>query len=134
MLSPIIPVHRRHSPVSPIIPALTQNIGGGDFFCFLRFLHLLCFHYFLPVRHSPLTPIIPAPLATAALRVVPAPIFTTTLRIHVGAPTFLECGGLPPLLRLTKRRVMNGLRETGGVAKAGASSRTPRPACASTTG
>jgi len=47
--------------------------------------------------HSPLTPIIPAPLATAALRVVPAPIFTTTSRIHVGAPTFLECGGLPPL-------------------------------------
>ena len=84
--------------------------------------------------HSPPTPIIPAPLATAALRVVRAPIFTTTSSIHVGAPTFLECGGLPPLLRLTKRRFMNGLRETGGVAKAGASSRTPRPAFASTTG
>jgi len=30
----------------------------------------------------------------------------------VSAPTFLECGGLPPLLWLTQRRVMNGLKET----------------------
>ena len=29
MLSPTIPAHRRHSPVSPIIPALTQKQGGG---------------------------------------------------------------------------------------------------------
>ena|SRR5208283_935749 len=28
-LSPTIPAHRRHSPVSPIIPALTQKQGGG---------------------------------------------------------------------------------------------------------
>jgi hypothetical protein len=29
MLSPIIPVHPRHSPVSPIIPVHTQKQGGG---------------------------------------------------------------------------------------------------------
>src|SRR5208283_532534 len=51
--------------------------------------------------HPPLTPIIPAPLATAALRVVPAPRFTTTSRIHAGAPTFLECGGLRQHDRMT---------------------------------
>jgi len=32
-LSSIIPVHRRHSPVSPIIPALTQIQGGGGASC-----------------------------------------------------------------------------------------------------
>jgi len=31
LLSPIIPVHRRHSPVSPIIPAHTQKHGGGGY-------------------------------------------------------------------------------------------------------
>ena len=29
MLSPTIPAHRSHSPVSPIIPALMQKQGGG---------------------------------------------------------------------------------------------------------
>jgi len=29
ILSPTIPVHRRHSPVSPIIPVHTQKQGGG---------------------------------------------------------------------------------------------------------
>src|SRR5208337_1203029 len=33
MLSPIIPVHPRHVPVSPIIPAHTQKHGGGGAFC-----------------------------------------------------------------------------------------------------
>ncbi len=38
----------------------------------------------------------------------------------------LECGGSPPLLRLTLWRHMNRLREMGSIAKAGASSRTPK--------
>jgi hypothetical protein len=44
----------------------------------------------------------------------------------------LECGGSPPLLRLTEGRHTACLGGTDYVAKAGASSRTPRPAFAST--
>ncbi len=44
----------------------------------------------------------------------------------VGAPTFLECGGSPSLLRLTEWRPINRLAEVDYVAKAGASSRTPK--------
>src|SRR5208283_3436233 len=46
----------------------------------------------------------------------------------------LECGGSPPLLGVTKGRQLNCMRGTDGIAKAGASSRTPRPAFAGTTG
>src|SRR5208337_811500 len=111
MLSPIIPVHPRNAPVSPIIPAHTQKQGGRGYpwydqsFYFgiaisstdLRFpffLRALCdgsapLFFSLATRHSPPAPVIPAPWATAALRVVPVPIFTTTSRIHVGPPTIL---------------------------------------------
>src|SRR5208337_1873529 len=40
----------------------------------------------------------------------------------------LECGGSPPLLGLTHWRYMNSLSEMDGIAKAGASSRTPKTA------
>jgi len=101
LLSPIIPVHRRHSPVSPIIPAHTQKHGGGGYLCSSSVLPSFVLSLYRdPVRvpsteapilsscsplatsHSALIPIIPAPLATAALRVVPAPIVTTTSSIH----------------------------------------------------
>ena len=38
----------------------------------------------------------------------------------------LECGGLPPLLRLKRRRCVNIWAKTLPAAKAGASSRTPK--------
>ena len=111
MLSPIIPVHPRGSPVSPIIPVHTQEQGGGG--CPLQ--NTRANNSFVFSRHVNY-------------------MLNSMSNYIVGAPTFLECGGLPPLLRLTKRSVMNGLGETDGIAKAGASSRTPRPATASTTG
>ena len=46
----------------------------------------------------------------------------------------LECGGSLPLLGPTQWRHLNCLGETHGIAKAGASSRTPRPAFAGTRG
>ena len=101
-LTPLFPLHMRHSPVSPFFPLLTQKQGGGVHFPVHHSppsLPLLPSRSPLATRlpaaasaeegHSPLTPIIPAPLATAALRVVPAPIFTTTASTHVGAPTIL---------------------------------------------
>jgi len=103
-LSPTIPAHRRHSPVSLIIPALTQKQGGGGYIRSLvvRPSSVLSVSSAvgpipsscspLATSHSPLTLIIPAPLATAALRVVPASIVTTTSRIHVGAPTICSAG------------------------------------------
>ena len=39
------------------------------------------------------------------------------LRIIVGVPAFLECGGLPPLLRLTQWRHLNCLGGTDLIAK-----------------
>ncbi len=88
-LTPIIPALTNHFPVSPIIPALTQNIGGGG--CPLQ--NALAHNSFVFSRRVNY-------------------ILNYMNNYIVGAPTFLECGGLPPLLRLTQRRVMNGLRET----------------------
>ena len=121
VLSPIIPLHRRHSPVSPIIPVHTQNIGGGgvadpaktmilstdllrlsstgDFNRLDALLTALNFQLLTLDRFSPLTPPIPAPLATAALRVVPTPIFTTTPSIHCRRADNFGAGPMGPCLR-----------------------------------
>jgi hypothetical protein len=50
----------------------------------------------------------------------------STNSVNVGASTFLECGESTPLLRLQQRRYMNHWGETACIAKAGASSRTPK--------
>jgi len=46
----------------------------------------------------------------------------------------LECGGLPPLFGVTQGRQLNCMGGADGIVKAGASSRTPKSAFASTTG
>src|SRR5208283_570033 len=68
-LSPMIPLHRRHSPVSPIIPVHTQKQGGGG----------VCFRY---------------PFSN-----VPKKCRRADIPVPARKPHNLECGGLPPLLR-----------------------------------
>jgi|SRR5271157_2493024 len=146
-LSALFPLHPRNSPVTPLFPLLTQKQGGGGgvthMVTFLKYVGASTFSFRESIiaihqnagsssalavncQLSTVNCPSPAPLATAALQVVPAPICTTTLRIHVGSPTILECGGSPPLLRLTQERQMNCWGETDRIAKAGASSRTPK--------
>jgi hypothetical protein len=64
MLSPIIPVDPGNSPVSPIIPVLTQKQGGGALLLNFQLLTLNRFSPLSPTipahrRHSPVSPIIP---------------------------------------------------------------------------
>src|SRR5271157_5338751 len=62
-LTPLFPVHTRHSPVSPTIPVHTQKHGGGGLSCKIR---------------SPLTLLFSSTMLTSQLRAI------------VGAPTILE--------------------------------------------
>ncbi len=91
-LNPIIPVHPRNAPVSPIIPVYMQKQGGGGCTCTFELLTL----NFL----SPLTPIIPALTSHFPVSpIIPAltqkqggggGMLTMSLSEIVGAPTFLS--------------------------------------------
>ncbi len=61
-LTPLLPLHPRKSPVTPLFPLLTQKQGGGGVFC------KMC---------SPIT------------LLFSMAVLTMQLRIIVGAPTFL---------------------------------------------
>ncbi len=71
-LTPLFPLHPRKPPVSALFPLLTQKQGVGSILCFLYFLYLLCFHYFLPTRHSPLSLTIPVhPRGSSVSPIIP---------------------------------------------------------------
>ena len=51
-LSPIIPTHPSHFPVSPILPTLTRTPGGGGYYLSARHLCLNTLFSALTKRHS----------------------------------------------------------------------------------
>ena len=73
-----------------------------------------------------ITPAIPTHTNLVSLN--PFPCNTSAKNTCGRRADILECGGSPPLLRLTQERQMNGWGETDRIAKAGASSRTPKEA------
>ena len=81
-------------------------------------------HAHLSHSRPPITPAV----ATHANLVLPNSFPCNTCeKKSCGRPAdILECGGSPPLLRLTEWRPINRLAKVDYVAKAGASSRTPK--------
>jgi len=87
-LSPIIPVHRRHSTANPIIPVHTQKQGGGGGIIFACYSPCRLLSPIIPVhrRHSPVSPIIP--VHTQKQGGWGWSTYMVTYPKYVGAPTF----------------------------------------------
>jgi hypothetical protein len=101
LLSPIIPAHRRHSPVSPIIPVHTQKQGGGGASC------TNCF---------PISPLFSSVLLTIQLSKI------------VGKPTFSFLHATKGKPKSTGRNACatNGERKAGTTCRAPTGGREPQ--------